>query len=54
MVTFVSAYSIVLLAVVAYVARMGVHQRRLSQAVEMLENRTAEADSDKTGFSRAA
>lgn len=49
MLTFVSAYSIVLLAVVAYVARMDVRQRELLKIVESWQSRTDVRSQDGAG-----
>ena len=49
MLTFVSAYSIVLLAVVAYVARMDVRQRELLKTVESWQIRTDLTTQDAAG-----
>jgi hypothetical protein len=46
MLTFVSAYSIVLLAVVGYVARMANRQQQLRNAIESLRPPHADAASE--------
>ena len=42
--TFVTAYLVVGLAVVLYVGRMGVRQRRLQQTLDVLQERMQQAD----------
>lgn len=37
--TFIAAYSIVLIVVIAYVARMGYRQQQLSRSLEQLQTR---------------
>ena len=52
--TFVVAYSLVWLAVFLYVARLDVHQRRISQRLEELETRWEEPQANRQPRSRAA
>ncbi len=45
--TFVTAYAVVWLAVVLYVARLGAEQRRIRQALEALESRREDEDEQR-------
>ena len=51
---FVAAYAAVWLAVVLYVARLGVQQRRLTRTAEGLQLRLEERESEQRPSSRAA
>lgn len=52
--TFITAYLVIWLAMLLYVARIGVRQRRLQQTLDALQRRLNQHAEENTSHSKAA